>query len=103
MSTAIRIPASGSRFAALPAALLLAGNVLAADLIGAVLRGNAPAPATPVKLFFQGKEAGSATTDAAGRFVIRNLRPGVYDMRCGDRPAVRVQINDDLNEINCQG
>ncbi len=103
MSTTVRNLAGGSYIAVALTLVSFAGNVLAADLIGAVLRGGGPLPGASVKLQYEGTDAGSTTSDGAGRFVIRNLRPGVYEMRCGDLPVVRVRINEGLNEINCQG
>jgi hypothetical protein len=83
--------------------LFVAGNALAADLIGTVSRSGAPVKDAPVILKYEGSDAGSTKSDATGRFVIRNLRPGVYELHCGDRPAVKVKINDGPNQINCQG
>lgn len=79
------------------------GNAHAADLIGVVLRGGSPLPDAPVELRHGGAAAGSAKSSAAGRFVIRNVRPGTYEMKCGDGPVVRIQIADGLNQANCQG
>lgn len=79
------------------------GNVLAADLMGVVLRAGSPLPDASVLLRYDGKEAGGARSNAAGRFVIRNVRPGTYEMKCGDGPVVRIQIADGLNQANCQG
>jgi hypothetical protein len=104
MSTRVRNSAGWSYIAVTLTLMSFAGNVLAADLIGVVLlRGGGPLPGASVKLQYEGKDAGSTTSDGAGRFVIRNLRPGVYEMSCGDSQVVRVRINDGLNEINCQG
>jgi hypothetical protein len=103
MSTTVRNSAGGSYIAVALTLLSVAGNVLAADLIGVVLRGGAPSPGTSVNLQYKDADAGKTTSDGAGRFVIRNLRPGVYKMRCGEGPVVLVRINDGLNEINCQG
>jgi hypothetical protein len=74
-------------------------SAAAADLLGVVSQNGVPLPDARVEL--QG--AGSATTDAAGRFLIRNIRPGIYDLRCGRSPAMRVRIRDGLNQINCNG
>jgi hypothetical protein len=79
------------------------GSALAADLIGVVLRGGNPLPNTTVELRYDGAVAGSAKSSAAGRFVIRNVRPGTYEMKCGDGPVVRIQVADGLNQANCQG
>ncbi len=79
-------------------------HALGADLIGVVLDGkNNPLQASPITLQAAGTEVARAKSDTVGRFIIRNLRPGVYQMRCGNRQAVSVRIMDGLNEINCRG
>jgi hypothetical protein len=102
MMARVRNSASASVIAGVLALLSIAGNAMAADLIGTVLQGSAPLANVSVKLKYDGADAGSATSDAAGRFIIRNLRPGVYEMQCGDKTALKVRISDGLNEINCQ-
>ena len=79
------------------------GNALAAELIGVVLRGGSPLPNASVELRYDGAVAGSAKSSAAGRFIIRNVRPGTYEIKCGDGPVVRIQIADGLNQASCQG
>ena len=43
-----------------------------------------------------------AVSDGSGRFVIRNVRPGVYMLKCGKAAPVQVQIRDGLNQLSCQ-
>lgn len=85
------------RIGVLVAASLLPGLAIAADLIGTVFRGNQPAPGVTVSLDNIG-----AVSDGNGRFVIRNLRPGDYELRCGKSAPIRVTIRDGLNEVSCQ-
>jgi hypothetical protein len=85
------------RIGMLVAVSLLAGPAVAADLIGTVYRGNQPAPGVTVSL-----ESAGAVSDANGRFVIRNLRPGDYSLRCGKSAPIPVKIRDGLNEVRCQ-
>jgi hypothetical protein len=103
MFTFHRTIALGSQAVARLALLLFAGEAQAADLIGTVLHGSGPMRSVPVTLRAGDRDVASATTDDAGRYVIRSLRPGVYDLQCGSRPAVRVRVNDGLNQIDCQG
>ena len=103
MPITLRGPIARLHIAAALALLSFHGNALAADLIGVVMRGGSPLPDAAVELRYDGKEAGSARSSAAGRFVIRNVRPGTYEMKCGDGPVVRIQIADGLNQANCQG
>jgi len=85
------------RIGTLAAVSLLSGPAIAADLIGTVYRGNQPAPGVTVSL-----ETAGAVSDANGRFVIRNLRPGDYSLRCGKSAPIQVKIKDGLNEVRCQ-
>jgi hypothetical protein len=85
------------RIGTLAAVSLLSGPAIAADLIGTVYRGNHPAPGVTVSL-----ETAGAVSDANGRFVIRNLRPGDYSLRCGKSAPIQVKIKDGLNEVRCQ-
>ena len=78
-------------------ALLLPGLALAADVVGTVFRGNQPAAGVAVALGDIG-----AVSDGSGRFVIRNVRPGVYMLKCGKAAPVQVQIRDGLNQLSCQ-
>ncbi len=90
----VRAVSAALVFAALPSA------VLAAEIVGSVLRGNAPAGANvTVEL----KGVAVVKTDASGRFVISNVRPGVYELRCGNGQVTQVRINDGINRISCQG
>lgn len=85
------------------AVLILAAlpySAFAAELVGSVMRGNAPAGANvTVEL----KGVAVVKTDASGRFVIPNVRPGVYELRCGSGQPTQVRINDGINRISCQG
>lgn len=83
--------------AALLAALLLPGLALAADVVGTVFRGNQPAAGVAVALGDIG-----AVSDGTGRFVIRNIRPGLYALKCGKAAPVQVEIRDGLNQLSCQ-
>ena len=103
MSTTVRNLVGGSCIAVGLVLLSFAGNVLAADLIGVVRRDGGPRTGVSVKLQVAGRDVGSATSDGAGRYVIRNLPPGEYDMKCGTEVPVRVRINDGLNQSNCRG
>lgn len=103
MPTTLRRSTARSHVAVALSLLAFHGNALAADLIGVVLRGGSPLPNASVELRYGGTTAGSAKSSAAGRFVIRNVRPGTYEMKCGDGPVVRIQIADGLNQANCQG
>ena len=97
-SARLRTHSAGlARVGMLAAALLLPGLALAADVIGTVLRGNQPAAGVTVSLGDIG-----AVSDSAGRFVIRNVRPGSYALKCGKAAPLPVQIKDGLNEVSCQ-
>jgi carboxypeptidase family protein len=103
MSTTVRNSIGGSYIAVALVLLSFAGNVLAADLIGVVRSDGGSLPGVSVTLQVAGKDVGRATSDGVGRYVIRNLPPGEYDMKCGTESPVRVRINDGLNQINCRG
>lgn len=75
----------------------LPGLALAADVVGTVFRGNQAAPRVTAVL----GEIGTVS-DGSGRFVIRNVRPGLYDLKCGDAKPVQVQISDGLNQVSCK-
>ncbi len=103
MSIKFRILARGWPLTA-AFALLFAGNVLAADLIGVVRRDNGATSAdSTVSLSVGSREVRRVSIDPAGRFVIRNIRPGVYRMQCGSGPAVSLRVNEGLNETSCRG
>jgi hypothetical protein len=90
----VRLALAAVICAALPASLL------AAEIVGSVLRGNAPVGANvSVEL----KGVAVVRTDGSGRFVISNVRPGVYELRCGNGQPTQVRINDGVNRISCQG
>ena len=77
--------------------LLGAGLSMAAEVVGTVVAGNSPATDVPVQLgSFQ------ATSDKAGRFLIRNVPPKTYDLKCGNAAPIRVEIRDGLNQVRCQ-
>lgn len=103
MSIRVRKVVGGSYLAVALALLSFAGNVLAADLIGVVRSDSGPRAGVSVTLQDGGQDFRTAKSDGAGRFVIRNLPPGEYDMKCGAQSPVRVRINDGLNQINCRG
>jgi hypothetical protein len=79
--------------AAIPAA------ALAADLVGIVTANGKPLADAKVSL----SDGSSATGDKVGRFLIRNIRPGIYDLQCGNKAPVRIRINEGMNQINCEG
>lgn len=85
------------RIGVLVAASLLSGLAIAADLIGTVFRGNQPAPGVAIML-----DNMKAVSDGHGRFVIRNLQPREYSLKCGSAAPIRVTIRDGLNEVRCQ-
>jgi Carboxypeptidase regulatory-like domain len=104
MSTTVRNSVGGSCIAVVLVLLFFAGNVLAADLIGVVRSDGGPGARVLVTLQQAGRDVvGKAKSDDAGRYVIRNVPPGEYDMTCGKESPVRVRINDGLNQINCRG
>jgi hypothetical protein len=78
-------------------ALLCPGLALAAEVVGTVLRGSAPAANVTVSL-----GQFNATSDNSGRFLIRNVPPVGYDLKCGNAAPVKVQIRDGLNQVRCQ-
>jgi len=85
------------RIGLLIATALLPGLALAADVVGTVFRGNQAAPRVTAVLGDIG-----TVSDGSGRFVIRNVRPGPYALKCGDAKPVQVQISDGLNQVSCQ-
>jgi hypothetical protein len=103
MSATVRNTLRGMYTAVALVLLPFVDSVLAADLIGVVRSDRGPRAGVPVTLEDAGREVGTATSDGAGRYVIRNLPPGEYNMKCGtESPPVRVRINDGLNQINCR-
>jgi hypothetical protein len=44
----------------------------------------------------------TARSDQDGRFLIRNIRPGSYQLNCGKDTAT-VSVRDGLNQFNCNG
>ena len=79
------------------ATVLLPGLALSADVVGTVFSGNQAAPRVTAVLGDIG-----TVSDDSGRFVIRNVRPGRYDLKCGDAKPVQVQISDGLNQVTCK-
>jgi hypothetical protein len=78
---------------------------MAADLIGLVLdRDGQPRQGVQVTLTPppDGKLEPKATSDLRGKFLIRGLRPGDYEMKCGNHAAVLVRIGEGVNELNCR-
>jgi carboxypeptidase family protein len=95
---ALCILALGLLFGAIPAR--------AAELVGVVSRDSRPLAGAEVTLLSDADEPvtdGRVRSDAAGRFLIRNIRPGTYRLKCGERPPLRVLVGDGLNQINCNG
>lgn len=69
----------------------------AAEVIGRATAANgAPIAGAEVSL-------GSfrVRADGAGRFVFRNVVPGVYQLSCGGRP-VQVTVRDGINQFDCR-
>lgn len=97
-----RILCRNSPHAAAVALTLAAGAAHAADLIGVVTHNGAPAPQTQVQLKRGETVIGTGTTDSAGRYVLRNIVPDQYTLKCGNGPALTVQIGDGLNSVNCR-
>ena len=86
-----------ARIGVLAAGLLLPALAHAADVIGTVLQGHQRVAGVTVSL---GQFA--AVSDASGRFVIRSIRPGTYNLKCGQANPVTVRIMDGLNEVSCR-
>jgi hypothetical protein len=81
--------------------LFAAGPALAADVVGVVTRDGKPLPGAEVVLSADGKGF-TARSDQDGRFLIRNIRPGSYQLNCGKDTAT-VSVRDGLNQFNCNG
>jgi hypothetical protein len=78
-------------------ALLGPGLSMAAEVVGTVFLGNSPAANVAVSL-----GPFTATSDSSGRFLIRNVPPQGYELKCGNAAPVQVQIRDGLNQVRCQ-
>lgn len=77
--------------------LLGPGAAAAAEVVGTVFRGTAAVANVAVSL-----GPFTATSDGGGRFLIRNVPPGGYPLKCGGAAPVQVQIRDGLNQVRCQ-
>lgn len=84
--------------AGLVIALLGPGAAMAAEVVGTVFRGNSPAANLAISLVGRF----TATSDTSGRFLIRNVPPGAYQLKCGNAAPLQVQIRDGLNQVRCQ-
>jgi hypothetical protein len=78
-------------------ALLGPGASIAAEVVGTVLPGNSPVADVAVSL-----GQFTARSDAVGRFLIRNVPPGGYQLKCGNSAPLQVQIRDGLNQVKCR-
>jgi len=77
--------------------------VAAAGLVGVVRRDSRPLAGVEVKLLNNGRLVTDGRTDPSGRYLLRNLQPGVYDLQCGAASPFQVRIRDGVNQINCNG
>lgn len=78
-------------------ALLGPGLSIAAEVVGTVFLGSSTAANVAVSL-----GQFNATSDNSGRFLIRNVPPQNYELKCGNAAPVKVQIRDGLNQVSCQ-
>jgi len=78
-------------------ALLGPGSSIAAEVVGTVLRGNSAVANVAVSL-----GQFTSKSDTVGRFLIRNVPPGGYQLKCGNSAPLQVQIRDGLNQVRCQ-
>jgi hypothetical protein len=77
--------------------LLGPGLSVAAEVVGTVYLGTSTAANVAVSL-----GQFNATSDNSGRFLIRNVPPQLYELKCGNAAPVQVQIRDGLNQVRCQ-
>jgi hypothetical protein len=78
-------------------ALLCPGLSMAGEVVGTVLRGSSPAANVAVSL-----GQFDTRSDNSGRFLIRNVPPQTYALKCGNAEAIVVQIRDGVNQVRCQ-
>lgn len=87
------------------AAALLAGSggVRAADVVGRVTdAAGRPLQNVVVELLTSdGSVRKSATTNASGQYLLVNVEPGSYQLRCGERTQ-EVTVPIGLVRLNCQ-